>query len=64
MSAIIGSRPGEVVIHDSTTLNLYQAVHIAIGLRPDRRVLVVADDEFPTDRYVVEGIASDLGLAS
>ena len=62
MSAIIGSRPGEVVVHDSTTLNLYQAVHIAIGLRPDRRVLVVADDEFPTDRYVVEGIASDLGL--
>lgn len=62
MAAIIGSRPGEVVVHDSTTLNLYQAVHIAIGLRPDRRVLVVADDEFPTDRYVVEGIASDLGL--
>ena len=63
MSAIIGSRPGEVVIHDSTTLNLYQAVHIALGLRPDRRVLVVADDEFPTDRYVVHGIASDLGLS-
>jgi kynureninase len=59
---VIGSRPGEVVIHDSTTLNLYQGVHIALGLRPDRKVLVVADDEFPTDRYVVEGIAHDLGL--
>lgn len=59
---IIGSRPGEVVVHDSTTLNLYQGVHIALGLRPDRKVLVVADDEFPTDRYVVEGIAHDLGL--
>ena len=62
MSDIIGSRPGEVVLHDSTTLNLYQAIHVALGLRPDRRVLVVAADEFPTDRYVVEGIASDLGL--
>ena len=62
MSDIIGSRPGEVVLHDSTTLNLYQAVHVALGLRPDRRVLVVAADEFPTDRYVVEGIASDLDL--
>jgi len=62
MVDIIGSRPGEVVLHDSTTLNLYQAVHMAIGLRPDRKVLVVAADEFPTDRYVVEGIASDLGL--
>lgn len=62
MSAIIGSRPGEVAVHDSTTLNLYQGVHIALGLRPDRRVIVVPDDEFPTDRYVVEGIAAEKGL--
>jgi kynureninase len=62
LGAIIGSRPGEVAVHDSTTLNLYQGVHIALGLRPDRRVIVVQADEFPTDRYVVEGIAADKGL--
>lgn len=62
MSAIIGSRSGEVALHDSTTLNLYQGVHIALGLRPDRRVIVVPADEFPTDRYVVEGIAAEKGL--
>jgi len=62
MGAIIGSRPGEVAIHDNTTLNLYQAVHIGLGSNPDRRVLAVASGEFPTDRYVVEGIAADLGL--
>ena len=62
MSAIIGSRPGEVVVHDSTTLNLYQGVHIALGLRPNRRVIMVPADEFPTDRYVVEGIAAEKGL--
>jgi kynureninase len=62
LGAIIGSRPGEVAVHDSTTLNLYQGVHIALGLRPDRRVIVVPADEFPTDRYVVEGIAADKGL--
>jgi len=62
MAAIIGSRPGEVALHDSTTLNLYQGVHIALGLRPDRRVIVVPADEFPTDRYVVEGIAAEKGL--
>ena len=62
MSAIIGSRSGEVALHDSTTLNLYQGVHIALGLRPDRRVIVVPAEEFPTDRYVVEGIAADKGL--
>lgn len=63
MVDIIGSRPGEVAVHDNTTLNLYQGVHIALGLRPDRRVLAVADDEFPTDRYVVDGIARDRGLS-
>ena len=62
MGLIIGSQPGEVALHDNTTLNIYQGVHIALGLRPDRKVVVVAADEFPTDRFVVEGIADDLGL--
>ena len=63
MGLIIGSRPGEVAAHDNTTLNIFQGVHMALGLRPDRKVVVVAADEFPTDRYVVEGIAHDLGLS-
>ena len=62
MGAIIGSRPGEVALHDNTTLNIFQAVHMALGLRPDRKVVSVAADDFPSDRYVVEGIARDLGL--
>ena len=62
MSAIIGSRPGEVAVHDNTTLNIFQAVHMALGLRPDRRVVSVSSHDFPSDRYVVEGIARDLGL--
>jgi kynureninase len=62
MSAIIGSRPGEVAVHDNTTLNLYQGVHIALGINPDRQVIAVGDHEFPTDRYVVGGIAESLGL--
>jgi len=63
MGLIIGSRPGEVAVHDNTTLNIFQGVHMALGLCPDRKVVVVAADEFPTDRYVVEGIAHDLGLS-
>ena len=62
MGAIIGSRPGEVAVHDNTTLNIFQAVHMALGLRPDRKVVSVSPDDFPSDRYVVEGIAHDLGL--
>lgn len=59
---IIGSRPGEVVVHDSTSVNLFQAIHIALRLRPDRRVIVIDAHEFPTDRFVVEGIAEADGL--
>ncbi|MGA0878640.1 MAG: kynureninase [Ilumatobacteraceae bacterium] len=62
LGPIIGSRPGEVVVHDSTSINLYQAVHLALRLRPDRRVIVIDDHEFPTDRFVVEGIAEALEL--
>lgn len=66
LGPIIGSRAGEVVVHDSTSVNLYQAVHIALRLRPGRRVIVVDDHEFPTDRFIVQGIAEalDLGVRS
>ena len=62
LGPIIGSLPGEVVVHDSTTINLFQTINIALQLRPDRRVVVIDAHEFPTDRFVVEGIAEQLGL--
>ena len=40
LAPLIGALPGEVVLHDNTTLNVYQLVHAAIGLRPDRRAHV------------------------
>ena len=58
LAPVIGARPGEVVVHDSTTVNLYQLVHAALALRPDRRVIAVDPGDFPTDRYVVAGITS------
>jgi kynureninase len=61
LAPLIGARPGEVIVHDSTTVNLYQLVHAAIGLRPDRRVLAIERGDFPSDRYVVEGIATATG---
>ena len=61
LAPLIGAAPGEVVLHDSTTLNVYQAVHAAIALRPDRRVIAIGADDFPTDRYVVDGIAAATG---
>jgi kynureninase len=61
LAPLIGAAPGEVVLHDNTTLNVYQAVHGAIALRPDRRVIAISADDFPTDRYVVDGIAAATG---
>ncbi|MGH9110789.1 MAG: kynureninase [Acidimicrobiales bacterium] len=59
---LLGARPGEVVVGDSTTVNLYKAAAAAIAARPDARALVTDDDNFPTDRYVLEGLASHHGL--
>jgi kynureninase len=61
LAPLIGAGPGEVVLHDNTTLNVYQLVHAAIALRPDRHVIAISEDDFPTDRYVVDGIAAATG---
>lgn len=63
LAPLIGVGPGEVVLHDNTTLNVFQLVHAAIGLRPDRHVIAIGEDDFPTDRYVVDGIAQSLGYS-
>ena len=62
LAPLIGAGPGEVCVHDSTTVNLYQLVDAACALRPDRRVIAISSAEFPTDRYVVDGIARARGL--
>lgn len=62
LAPLIGAVPGEVVVHDSTTVNLYQLVDAACALRTDRSVIAISPAEFPTDRYVVDGIAHARGL--
>ena len=62
LAPLIGAEPGEVVVHDSTSVNLFQLVNAAIGLRPDRGVLAVDPSDFPTDRYIVESIAAMRGM--
>ena len=59
---VLGAAPGQVTIGDSTTVLLYKLVRAAIGARPGRAEIVVDRDNFPTDRYVVEGIAAELGM--
>ncbi|MFC3998043.1 kynureninase [Nocardiopsis sediminis] len=61
-AAALGAAPGQTVIGDSTTVLLYKLVRGAVALRPGRTEIVIDRDNFPTDRYVVEGIAAELGL--
>lgn len=61
IAPLIGARPGEVLAGDSTSVNIFKAVAAALPLRPDRRVIVSDLEDFPTDRYVVEGAARALG---
>jgi kynureninase len=49
------------VIGDSTTVLIYKLVRAALALRPGRDELVIARDDFPTDRYVLEGVAHETG---
>jgi len=59
--AVLGAEPGEVVVADSTTVNFYKLVVAALDARPERRVIVTDIDNFPTDRYVLEGVAAARG---
>lgn len=59
---ILSAEPGEVVISDSTTVNLYKLAAAALDARPGRQVIVTDDDNFPTDLYVLQGLADQRGL--
>ncbi|MFD4291917.1 kynureninase [Rhodococcus sp. NPDC058532] len=59
---LLGAAPGQTTIGDSTTVLLYKLARGALALRPGRTEIVLDTDNFPTDRYVLEGIAAEVGL--
>ena len=56
LAPVLGAKPGEIVVHDSTTVCLFQLVNVALDLTGGSTI-AVADTEFPTDRYVIDGVA-------
>jgi kynureninase len=62
LAEVLGASPGEVLVADSTTVNLYKLVNALLDADPSLRTLVTDADNFPTDRYVLEGIARARGL--
>ena len=56
----LGAGPGQTVVGDSTTVLLYKLVRAAVA-RPDRTEIVLDAENFPTDRFVLEGVAAETG---
>ena len=61
-AVVLGAAPGQTVVADSTSVNLFKVLHAACNLRPDRDEIVVDTTNFPTDRYLVEGVAAQRGM--
>lgn len=57
----LGAAPGQVFVGDSTTVILYKLIRAALDARPGRGEIVVDTDNFPTDRFILEGIAAERG---
>ncbi|WP_137122241.1 kynureninase [Segeticoccus rhizosphaerae] len=60
--SVLGAAPGQTVVADSTTVMLYKLARAAVAARPGRHEIVLDTDNFPTDRYVLEGIAQERSL--
>jgi len=58
---LIGANENEVVITDSTGINLYKVLAAAVQIQPRRRVVVMEGSNFPTNNYMVQGLLAQLG---
>ena len=58
---LIGAAPGSVVMGDTLSIKVYQALSAALQMRPDRRVILSDSGNFPTDLYMAEGLIRHLG---
>jgi kynureninase len=60
--AVLGAAAGQVLVCDTTSVNFYQLCMAAINARPGRKTIITDAANFPTDRYILDGIAKQLGL--
>jgi kynureninase len=61
IAPLIGAAPHEVIVADSTSVNLFKLVCGALALRPDRSTILTEPGNFPTDLYILQGIEGLLG---
>jgi kynureninase len=59
---VLGAAPGQTVVGDSTSVMLYKWIRAALGSQSGRDEIIADIGNFPTDRFVLEGIAAELGV--
>ena len=60
--AALGAAAGQVLAMDTTSVNFYRIIRAALSARPDRKTIITDEANFPTDRYILQGIAEELNL--
>jgi kynureninase len=58
----LDAAPGQTVVADSTTVLLYKLMRASVDARPGRREIAIEEGNFPTDRFIAEGVAAERGL--
>lgn len=61
IARLIGAPAGSVVMGDTLSIKVYQALASALAMRPDRRVVLSDSGNFPTDLYIAQGLLASLG---
>ena len=61
IARLIGAEPGHVVMGDTLSIKVYQALASAIEMRPDRKVILSDNGNFPSDLYIAQGLVKSLG---
>ena len=59
---VLGAQSGEVLVCDTTSVNFFQICSAVVKANPTRKTIITDAANFPTDRYILEGIAKDFGL--
>jgi kynureninase len=66
IAKLVGAGPNELVVADSTSVNLFKVLSAALALAraadPARRVILSERDNFPTDLYIAQSLARERGF--
>ncbi|MEY3561502.1 MAG: hypothetical protein RL068_654 [Actinomycetota bacterium] len=60
--SVLGTQEGQTLVCDTTSVNFYQLCLAALKARPGRKTVIIDSANFPTDRYILAGIAEQFGL--